>query len=367
MEKLREKFERIEDIRHQGYVEHKLADVLIIVMCAVLCGLDELGDMLIFAQNRQNFFNKHFGIEKIPSKPTLSRILNMVDGEAVGKVIIEIMREMAGSKGDVLAVDGKSICRTAKAGQQHKTLQILTAYLTESGVVLGQESIHEKTNEIPVFQEMLNYLDITGKTVTADAMHCQKETCRRIIDGHGNYVFGLKENQKLLHDDVALFLQCAINNEKIEKHRTIEKNAGRIEERICRKITDLSWLEGREEWAGIKSAFEVRRITQTQRGRSEETCYYISSLNASAKQLLALSREHWKIESLHWMLDVVFSEDDCKILSDNGHKTLNVFRKLALLIHKQFIANLGKKSSVKAHLLACLLDDRLLAQVCANL
>ena len=364
---IRDKFGDINDLRHQGYIEHKLSDVLIIVMCAVLCGLDELGDILLFAQSRLKLLTERFGIEKIPSKPTLSRILSMVDGEAVGKAIVEIMKEMAGTDGDIVAVDGKSICRTHKDGYPHSALQILTAYLTESGVVLGQQSIQSKTNEIPVFQDMLDYLDVSDKIITADAMHCQKETCHKIVHKGGNYVFGLKENHKLLYDDIKLYLSDSFNSDILETYRTIEKNAGRIEERICRKIADLSWLDCREDWAGLCSVFEVRRITETKKGQSEETRYYISSLKESAERLLNISREHWKIESLHWMLDVVFSEDDCKILSENGHKTLNSFRKLALLIHKRFIAEHRKKTTVKAHLLSCLLDETLLKRVCENL
>ena len=111
----------------------------------------------------------------------------------------------------------------------------------------------------------------------------------------------------------------------------------------------------------------VRRVVQTKGGRSDETSYYISDLESPAEDLLRVARDHWRIESLHWMLDVVFSEDDCLILSENGHKTLNAFRKLALLIHRRFIARHKKKSSVKAHLLACLLDETLLMQICENL
>jgi len=170
-----------------------------------------------------------------------------------------------------------------------------------------------------------------------------------------------------LYDDVKLYLSDSFNNDVFETCRTIEKNAGRIEERICRKITDLSWLDCRKDWAGLCSVFEVRRITETRKGQSEETRYYISSLDESAERLMNISREHWKIESLHWMLDVVFSEDDCKILSENGHKTLNSFRKLALLIHKRFIAEHRKKSTVKAHLLSCLLDETLFKRICQNL
>jgi len=367
MYKIREKFEEINDLRHQGYIEHKLSDVLIIVMCAVLCGLDELGDILLFAQNKHKLLTELFGIDKIPSKPTLSRILNMVDGEAVGGIIVEIMRGMNNVCGNVLAVDGKSIRRTIKEGHPNSALQILTAYLTESGVVLGQKSIDTKTNEIPIFQEMLEHLNISGKTITADAMHCQKETCRKIVLNHGDYVFGLKGNHKLLYEDVKLFFSDKFNDNQLEICRTAEKNAGRIEERICRKITDLSWLDCRAEWYGLRSVFEVHRITESRKGRSEEKCYYISSLETSAEKLLQISREHWKIESLHWMLDVVFSEDECRILSENGHKTLNSFRKLALLIHKRFISENRKKSTVKAHLLSCLMNETLLTQLCKNL
>ena len=367
MEKIREKFEGIADLRHPGYVEHRLADVLTVVMCAVLCGLDELGGIVLFAQKRQGFFREHFGIDKIPSKPTLSRILNMVDGEAVGVAVVEIMREAAGVSGDVLAVDGKAVRSTAREGSPHSALQILTAYLTESGVVLGQKAIREKTNEIPVFQEMLGLLDVSGKTVTADAMHCQKETCRRIVGKGGHYLLGLKGNQKTLFDDAALFFKDGPNAADIEAFRTVEKNAGRIEERTCRKTAKLDWLEGRKDWEGLTALVEIRRVFETRRGRSDETSYYITDLDKPAEELLRIARDHWKIESMHWMLDVVFSEDDCRVISENGHKTLNSFRKMALLIHRRFIAKRAKKSSVKAHLLACLLDETLLSQICKSL
>ena len=365
---MREKFEVIVDLRHQGYVVHKLSDVLIIVMGAVLCGLDELGDIVTFAKKRLDFFKKHFGIEQVPSKPTLSRILNMVDGEAVGAVVIEIMKESAGVCGGVLAVDGKAVRSTARdKNNPHSALQILTAYLTESGVVLGQKPINEKTNEIPVFQEMLDLLDVSGKTITADAMHCQKETCRKIVGKGGHYLLGLKGNQKALFDDAALFFKGDANNADIEECRTSEKNAGRIEERTCRKTTKLGWLEGRKDWKGLATLVEIRRVFETKRGRSDETSYYITDLDKPAEELLRIARDHWKIESMHWMLDVVFSEDESRILSENGHKTLNALRKMALLIHKRFIAKHGKKTSVKGHLLACLLDESLLEQVCKSL
>lgn len=367
MDYIRKKLALIEDRRHQSYVEHNLVDILIIIMSAVLCGLDELADIMVHAQNRSEFFKNTFGIEKIPSKPTVSRILNMIDGDAVAKVIIEIMKERADIVGNIIAVDGKAIRSTSKVGKPHSALQILTAYLTESSVVMGQNAIHEKTNEIPVFQAMLGILDIKGKTITADAMHCQKETCKKIIAAEGHYVFGLKENQKTLYNDVELFINSDINSKDIEKSTKIEKSHGRIEKRICQKVTDITWLDGREEWTGLKSVFAVRRIIITKNKTTDETCYYITSADVSAEELLRIVREHWKIESMHWILDVVFSEDECRIISENGHKTLNILRKLALLLHKQYIAKLSRKISIKANLLNCLMNNDLLRRLLIDL
>lgn len=134
MEYIREKLAIIEDSRHSGYVEHNLADVLIIVMCAVMCGLDGLAEIMVYAASRAAFIKEKFGIGQIPSKSTVSRILNMVDGDAVAKVIIEIMMEKAELLGDVIAVDGKAIRSTSKKGRPHSALQILIAYITRSGI-----------------------------------------------------------------------------------------------------------------------------------------------------------------------------------------------------------------------------------------
>jgi hypothetical protein len=178
-EYLWEKFSTVEDKRHPSYIDHNLADVLIIIMSAVLCGLDGLSEIIEHAQNRAEFFRNNYGINEIPSKPTLSRILNMLDGDAVSKVIIEVMKERADVIGNIIAVDGKAIRSTSKEGKAHSALQILTAYLTESSVVIGQQAIHEKTNEIPVFQAMLNLLDIKGKTITLMQCTVKKKPAKK--------------------------------------------------------------------------------------------------------------------------------------------------------------------------------------------
>ena len=141
--------------------------------------------------------------------------------------------------------------------------------------------------------------------------------------------------------------------------QTVEKNAGRIEKRICRKIKDISWLK-EHKWPGLQSIFSIERIVAVRGHCSRETSYYISSRDACAKQLMELAREHWKIESMHWILDVTFSEDDCRFLSENAHKSMNALRKFALAVHKIFLAAHHKKSSIKASMLSTLLDSNLL-------
>jgi predicted transposase YbfD/YdcC len=360
---IRAKFSKIRDKRHRSYVEYPLIDVLILIMCAILCGLDQLEDIISYGKNKADFLKKAFGINKIPSKPTLSRILSMIDPEEVGEIIIEIMRENVKELGEIIAVDGKSIRSTARKGKPYSALQILSAYCTESAVILGQRSITQadKTNEIPVFQEMLETLDIRGKTITADAMHCQIKTCEKIIEKCGNYCFGLKENQKKFHAEVVEYF---LSEHNFDVFTTTEKHSGRFEERVCSKIKNIDCLKERHEWIGLKSVFAVKRTITTKYKTSIETNYYISSIDEKPEKLLRIVREHWKIESMHWLLDVVFSEDNCRLKNDAGQKTLNSFRKLGLLLHKKYVAAQQKKRSIKGNMLDCLIaDSNLLALI----
>jgi len=358
-------FGKLEDSRYQNFVDHKLTDVLIMVMCGIFCGLDELQDIAMYSKSNIAFFTEHFGINKAPSKSTLTRVMNMVNGEEVAGIIINMMRETLGVQGDVVAFDGKTIRTTAKGNREK--LHIITAYLTQNGVVLGQEAVSEKTNEIPVVQEMLKHIDINGKVVTADAMHCQKDTANLIQKGGGDYILGLKGNQPTLHGEVSLYLDDCISSKEInvETAKTIEKNGGRIETRICYKSPSLEWFEDRNDWAGLNCAFAIDRITETPAGTSVERSYYISSLDYVADDLLRLTREHWKIESMHYQLDVSFSEDACRILSPNGQKTFNIFRKLALALHKAYVSSLAKKTkpSIKSNMFQALLSGPLLLEV----
>ena len=288
-------------------------------------------------------------------------MLSLLNPEAIGKILISIMVTHTDVIGEIIAFDGKAIRGTGVECKAHSFLQTLSAYATESGVTLAQESIEyeDKTNEIPVMQNMLEIMNIEGKIITGDPMHCQKETCAKIIAGKGHYVFGVKGNQKELFEAISLFLGDESNFKDFLTSETIEKNGGRIEQRICRATSDISWFHEVGKWMGIKSFFSVTRKTTYKGNTTEETGYYISSLEADAQKLLHTSRSHWMIESMHWFLDVVWGEDNNGFLSDNAHKVLNSFRKIALFAHKQFMKSLPKKkqTSIKQHVFKALLDE----------
>jgi hypothetical protein len=226
MEKMGKAFEEIEDTRHQSYVEHKLSHVLILVMFAVLSGITELELKVSYFKSKKQIRKEKFNIEETPSKSTLSRILNMVDSEKIGGIAVKLMQENTQEISNIVAIDGKTICGTIRKGEPHTGLQVLTAYVTGSGVVLGQKSIidEEKTNEIPKMRELLEEIDIEGKTITADAMHCQTETCGKIIEKHGHYCFGVKGNQPNLESDVKLYFDTEIPTKSLPKFETLEKN-----------------------------------------------------------------------------------------------------------------------------------------------
>ena len=357
------KFNVIEDFRCECDITHKLSNVLILIMCAVLCGIDNSKNIVEYGKNKRAFFEKHFGFSDIPSEATLSRILAATDVNRVGEITLDIMRDLVGMDFETIAVDGKAICSTHKNNAKEK-LSILTAYAVENGLCLAQLAVGEKTNEIPIFRDMLEFLDIKGKTITADAMACQKETVAKIIEKGGDYCIGLKGNQGTLHEDVRLYFTQMTDRSLYDIAQTSEKSRDRYEKRTCFVFKDISWLEQRHEWTGLASVIAIRRDV-TQKGiKSTETSYYISSLTTASENFLRIIRKHWEIEALHHCLDVVFNEDECLLQNTNAQLNLNLWRKFALTVHKNFKTQTASKKSMKATMFSCLLSDELLLRVC---
>ena len=368
IEKAYEYFATITDPRCTCDVKYPLKNILILVLCAILCGQEELDDIVEYGEQKKAFLKEHFQIEAIPSKSTLSRVLALINAEEVIKQVICLMHEALGIQGKTLAFDGKAI-RSTGAFCTHP-LHIITAYLTESGVTLGQLATDEKSNEIPAVQDLLLLLDVTGYTVTADAMHCQKDTAALIHHKGADYFLQVKNNQKRLYSDIQLYLQDVITEapDSLCIAQSSETAHGRKEQRTCYATDQIAWMDQKQDWLCLQQIVAIENRSEQKGKETVEWHYYITSSDADAHTLLNTARNHWKIESMHWQLDTTFSEDQCRLQSIQSQKSMNIFRKFAISMHKQFIQNHQERrkykgKSVHSHMLKCLLQDNLLLEV----
>ena len=277
---------------------------------------------------------------------------------------------MVKSPHEQIMIDGKAIRSTDAIEGIERIMNIVTAY-TDTSISLGQVTVDSKSNEIPAVRDLLDMIDIKGAVVTADAMHCQKETVEKIIGNGGDYVVQLKGNQGNFHDDVyAMFddnyMDESDKDSEYEVFQTIERSHGRIEKRTCYVLANTAYFtDYLAEWKGLKQIFAVKRTVECKGKVSKEISCYLSSKNASAEKLLSYTRTHWMIEGMHHILDVTYDEDRCKLLTQKAQENLNIFRKLGVGVHKNHLKD--KSQTVKSSMFNCLLNDNrllVLLQLC---
>ena len=360
----------IEDERDEYTTKHKLIDILKLVMISVLCGMDELDKMIDYGKSKKEFLEKEFGIKSIPSKSTLTRIFVMIDPKWLSLSIVGIVQSLIKEKHTQIMLDGKAIKSTDAIKSIEKMMNIVTAY-TNTGISLLQKTVDNKTNEIPAVKELIDMLDVKGMIITADAMHCQKETAEKIVNNGGDYVLQLKANQKSFYEDVyAMFddkyMDETDKNCEYEIYKTEEKSHGRIERRTCYVLNEIAFFtDYLANWKGLKKIFAVVREVEKDNKITKEISCYLSSKNTTAENLLSYTRKHWEIESMHHILDVTYDEDRCKLLSQRAQENLNIFRKMGISIHKNYLKN--KKQTVKSNMFNCLLNDNLLLEIIGNI
>lgn len=359
----------IEDERCEVNVKHPLVNILKLVLIAVLCGMDELDKIIDYGKNKKDFLEREFDIKDIPSKSTLTRIFVIINPKWLGLSIVCILKTLIKEKHSQIMLDGKVIKSTDAIKTIETMMNIVTAY-TDTGISLGQITVDSKTNEIPAVKELIEMLDVEGKIITADAMHCQKETAEKIIDNKGDYVLQLKANQKNFYEDVyAMFDEKYMDetdtNCEYEVFCTVEKSHGRIEKRTCYVLNEIEFFtDYLAEWKGLKKIFAVKREVERSGEKTSEISCYLSSKNTTAENLLSYTRKHWQIESMHHILDVSYDEDKCRLYSQRAQENLNIFRKMGISIHKNYLKE--KKQTVKSNMFNCLLNDNLLLEVIGN-
>ena len=360
-----EHFEDLDDPRQSGKVAHPLNEMLLQCLLAVLAGADSWVEIALFGKRKLDFLRRFAAFEHgTPSHDQFGNLFAALDAEAFQSCFIAWVASLTKLGHDIVAIDGKTLRRSYQEGGSKAPIHMISAFSRGQRLVLGQRKVADKSNEITAIPELLDLLTVKGAIVTIDAMGCQKEIARKIVEKEADYVLALKGNQGTLSDDVELFFteQKArkFKDTVISRHETLEKSHGRIETRTYTSIDAIDWLKERHDWVGLKSIVMVESIREIVGGKAEsETRFYISSLAADAVRQGDAIRGHWAVESHHWVMDMVFRDDECRIRRDNAPANFATIKHIA----SNLMRTKADKHSMRAKRRLAAWDDAYLASL----
>lgn len=359
MEKFAACFEGLDDPR-EANARHDLLEILIIAFATLLCGGEDCSDMALFGQAKETFLRQFLKLKHgIPSHDTFSRVFRLLDPAAFEACFRRFMEQFSEAARGVVAIDGKTLRGSFDRASGRSALHLVSAWATETGLMLGQVATDAKSNEITAVPKLLEMLSLKGMIVTADAMNCQRAIARQIVDQGGDYVLALKANQPALHDDVRLFLNDPALRD-VDSDTAVDGGNGRIDTRTATVSRDVAWLNPTHEWPGLACIGKIHRIRERLGEQTEHTAYYVLSKPMSASQLNRIARGHWGIEnSFHWVLDVTMNEDWTRNRKDHGPRNIALLRRWALNTHRME----PSKGSAKGKLKRAGWDDHYLDQV----
>ncbi|HAW7948658.1 ISAs1 family transposase [Escherichia coli] len=372
LKKLMEHISVIPDYRQPWKVEHKLSDILLWTICAVISGAEGWEDIEDFGETHLDFLKQYGDFENgIPVHDTIARVVSCISPAKFHECFINLMRDCHSSDDkDVIAIDGKTLRHSSDKSRRRGAIHVISAFSTMHSLVIGQIKTDKKSNEITAIPELLNMLDIKGKIITTDAMGCQKDIAEKIQKQGGDYLFAVKGNQGRLNKAFGeKFPLKELNNPAHDSSAMSEKSHGREEIRlhiVCDVPDEL--IDFTFEWKGLKKlcvAVSFRSIIAEQKKEPEMMVrYYISSADLTAEKFATAIRNHWHVENnLHWRLDVVMNEDDCKIRRGNAAELFSGIRHIAINVltnDKVFKAGLRRKMRKAA------MDRNYLASVLAG-
>jgi len=362
-------FNDIPDPRIERCKRHALMDILFLSISAVLCGAEGWEEIEDFGHARLDWLKKYFLFENgIPKHDTIARVLSRLDPKALQSSFIAWMNDACKlTQGEVIAIDGKTVRRSFKKGDRKSAIHMVSAWACQNNMVLGQQKVNAKSNEITAIPALLELLDIKGCIVTIDAMGCQTAIAQTILDQGADYVLALKGNQGDLSDEVKMLFEQTKLPLKEQSIEDVDTGHGRIEIRRCRQLKiNTKYLPASERWPTLNSIIEIEATRVIDNKTSTEKRYYISSLALDAEKAASAVRQHWAVENkLHWVLDVSFREDDSRIRRNNGPEVMSTLRRLTLNLLK---ANTSCKASMKRKRKIAIMDDTLRSElVCPDI
>jgi predicted transposase YbfD/YdcC len=336
MASIMDHFGNIPDPRLDRKKLHKLQDIIFITISAVVCGCDTWEDIEEWGEIREDWLGAILELPNgIPSHDTINRVFSLIDPKAFQQCFVDWVKSVSEvTEGQIISIDGKRLCNSGEDGAK-AIIHMVSAWSNANNMVLAQQKIDDKSNEITAIPALLDMLHIKGCLITIDAMGCQKAIAKAITDKGADYILAVKENQGHLLDDI----KEAFGSQKtIPQHSQMNLGHGRIEKRTCSIITDTDWVCDKKEWEQLHMLIRIEseRIIKATGVMEKQVRYYISSKVADAETFNNAIREHWGIENkLHWTLDVAFGEDKSNKRAGHAAENFSFISKIALNLLKQ--------------------------------
>ena len=331
-------FEDFTDPRIERTRRHELFDLLVVALCGTIAGADSWADIERFGNERLDWLRTFLRLENgIPSHDRFGRVFSLLDPAKLVACIRQWLEEVGREIGKHIAIDGKTLRGSFDQAAGQNPLHLVSAWACEARLTLGQVATDAKSNEITAISLLLELLDLKGATVTIDAMSCQKEIAQQIVARGGDYLLALKDNHPTLHTAVAeqftAALEADVPPREMRRQGTVESNRGRQERREYFALPAPPTLPSFADWARLATIVMVVRVTQVDGRETGQVSYFLSSLPPKVKTLAKLIRQHWSIENqLHWVLDVIFTEDASRIRKRHALQTSAMLRRLAVSI-----------------------------------
>ena len=358
-------FENLPDPRQKGKVVYPLEEILLLCLLAVLAGADTFTDIALFGCKKIEFLRRFRPFKDgTPTHDHLGDILAVLDAGQFQRCFVAWAAAVTGTPEGVVAIDGKSVRRSGHKKGGKAAIHMVSAFAAGQRLVLGQVKVADKSNEIVAIPKLLEMLVIEGAIVTIDAMGRQRDIAQKVLDKKADYVLALKGNQGSLREDVELFAAeqkaAGFANTTISRDETVDNDHGRIETRTTTVIHDVAWLQERHNWPGLKAVIMIESVRDMGEKIERETRFYITSLVLLAHLIGPIVRGHWAIEnSLHWVLDMTFRDDECRVRTNNAPANFTTIKHLAL----NLIRKAPGKSSIRSRRKAAAWDDDFLAGI----